>query len=221
MPLTDADRVRLLDWLPKSPPWYRGHELDLVAYGFASLILIPIFCVAIYDVGWQPRSLILGVGVVFFIGYWVSQQVLKPCRAFKRKDSAMRALRESLRTAECAQVQRVVASEVVEILAPEGNFYLFSTGESECVWVQPEKLCKDWPNSSFAMIKVPGIDREFGPFCDGARLAPKKRVRFDTYFEEFDFDLLPEDGVIAQSASAFLQAARTSSKLGRKMPRPS
>jgi hypothetical protein len=32
-----------------------------------------------------------------------------------------------------------------------------------------------------------------------ALLKAKKRVRFSTYFEHFDFDRLPEGGVIAQS----------------------
>jgi hypothetical protein len=57
-----------------------------------------------------------------------------------------------------------------------------------------------------------GLDREFGPLCDGALLKPKKRVRFSTYFEHFEFDQLPDDGVIAQSAEAFLQAPRNSGK---------
>jgi hypothetical protein len=215
-PLTEEDRARLLESLPKTPPWYRGNGLHLVAYGCAALIVLPIVALMISDVGWQPRSIVLGVVVAFIVGIAVYRLVLKPMAAFRRKDAVVQALREKVRTAETAQVQRVVASEVVEIESPEGNFYLFSTDENECVWVQPEQACQDWPNSSFEMVKMPGLDREFRPFCDGALLKPKKRVRFSTYFEHFDFDQLPEDGVIAQSAEAFLQAARNSGKTAVK-----
>lgn len=208
-PLTEADRARLLELLPKTAPWYRGNELKLVAYGCAALIVIPIFALMISDVGWRPRSIVLGGTVALIFGIKIFRLVLQPLTAFKRRGAVIQSLREKVHGAETAQVQRVVATEVVEILSPEGNFYLFSTGENECVWVQPEKPCETWPNRSFEMVKVQGLDREFGPFCDGDLLKPKKRIRFSTYFEHFDFGQLPEDGVIAQSAEAFLQAART------------
>jgi hypothetical protein len=72
----------------------------------------------------------------------------------------------------------------------------------------PGRPPPDWPNRKFEVVEVPGWKDEIGPFCYGKRLCPRETLEFSDYFEEFDFDKLPSDGLIDRSVDLFLREAR-------------
>ena len=120
--------------------------------------------------------------------------------------------------ATTVRVQRVASARVVQITGDESTVCLFDVGENLTYWIDPYFMLpgrppKEWPNSRFEVVRIPGWEEELGPFCDGERLRPLEVTESrDCCFQEV-FEV-PKDGLIRQSLDAFLRTARGGNTTG-------
>jgi hypothetical protein len=197
-PLTDAEKKRLLASLPRTRSFVRE-------WGLAYLIHIVGMPVLWLFIAWWHSKLEASVfvglyGVAYFLFLAVvSWSDLRSARfaAHRRAD-----LERQLSTAPVVSVQRVEAEKVVEILCDEVNLYLYDLEDGRFfvadAWdaSRGRRPRKGWPNSCFELIKVPGADEEFGPFCFGKKLVPIEYLDF----REVDLDKLAGESRIYEGS---------------------
>ena len=213
-PLSEQERARLLAWTPAPPPPFRGLETRLVAHGVVCAILIPLLFLGIRDLRWNHSAgpfVVLSILLIYLL-IQLKKLVFTPLRIHRQRNQAVLSFRQAVTRASAVLVQQIESNEVVEIFHDEGCIYLFATGDSRSYWIDPQRPGKNWPNTKFEIVRVPGLGEDLGPFCHGQFLKPRKQLEFRDYFEEFDFDTLPADGVIACSVDSFLETARTKTR---------
>src|SRR5262249_9011052 len=93
---------------------------------------------------------------------------------------------------------------VAEVLGDGVTIYLFDLGDGQVFWhgiMSDDTVdATQWPNSCFELIKVPGNQELFGPFCEGERLVPRESL------ENVDLGDLLQTGVIGRSLDALVRS---------------
>jgi hypothetical protein len=213
-PVTPERKRELLE-LIEIGPWYRGIEAGLVGHAVAAAVWLAILLISWRDLKWNPKKALsvylLGICFLLYVMYQIRRLVLIPLSAQRREQRAALGFRSAVMAAENVTVEKIEADEVVSVSHDEGTIYLFATGPKQCFWFEPPKQpSKDWPNSSFEIVRVPGWRDDLGPFCRGKKLQPRASLEFREVFgEDFDPETIPEDGVIEHSLDEFLAITRS------------
>lgn len=215
--MTDAERDRLLDCMPRTPSPFRPfhkyqYGLQVIGETFGVLVLVAVF------VGFGDLRLPYGIlgGVGFLAVWWLlnlKSRVLTPLGRWKAENQRVRAFHSAVETAQTVSVHCVESDAVVQVTYDEGTICLFDVGQSKTYWIDPHFMTpgrspKDWPNRKFEVIEVPGWKEEVGPFCDGELLRPRETVEFRDLFEHYNFEP-PADGLIPKALDAFITDAKS------------
>jgi len=207
------ERQRELLELIEIRPWYCGIELALIGHAVAAAVWLTVFLISWRDLKWNPGKAssvyLLGICFLLYVMYQIRRLVLIPLGTQRREQRAAQGFRSAVMATETVTVEKIEA-EVVSVSHDEGTIYLFATGPKQCFWFEPTKQpSKDWPNSSFEIVRLPAWRDDLGPFCRGKKLQPRASLEFREVFgENFDGETIPEDGVIESSLDEFLAMAR-------------
>jgi len=218
-PMTPDERRRLLDCMPLAPSPFRARPFKLrIAAELVGVLLAVIILVWRHIV---PASMGVPAAVGCYALLWLFQlneRVLQPLRRHRKANRKVWGFRKVLDEATTVRVQRVASARVVQITGDESTVCLFDVGENLTYWIDPYFMLpgrppKEWPNSRFEVVRIPGWEEELGPFCDGERLRPLEVTESrDCCFQEV-FEV-PKDGLIRQSLDAFLRTARGGNTTG-------
>jgi hypothetical protein len=212
--LIEAEKRQLGQLVSKPVGPFQGLELKLAAHATAAVIFGVLLLIALSDMRWN-----FSIGpvacLIAYLLYLLAQArtlLIWPLRLHRRSMARYLHFRDTLNNASSASVKRILSSDVVQILHDEGSFYLFSIGANSAFWTSVQASSETWPNTDFEIFSIQGLEDELGPICHGKRLKPRRVFEFSDYFENFDFEKLPVDGLINSSIDSFLQDAAGSPK---------
>jgi hypothetical protein len=211
-PLTESEKASLRQLTPEPTSAFKGLEVKLIAHAFAAIIFGVFLVIIIRDLRWRPSAgaIVLLAVYLLYISIQARALIIRPLRLHRQKMVPYLQRQQALAKADRAQVQRIRSNDVVQIDHDDGSFFLFAIDPERAFWTGVVGPAKSWPNTDFEIFSIAGIDDEIGPICHGKHLTPRRVVQFSDAFAHFDFDKLPEDGVINASVDAFLEtAART------------
>jgi hypothetical protein len=198
----------------KSPPPgpFKGLELRLAAHSFAVILLGVFLGIILKDLRWNysAGAVVCLVAYILYIFIQARTLILRPLGSRRCAMAVYRDYQRAVHSTLPARVQRIRSNEVVQIDHDEGSFYLYATGPASSFWTSVQGPEKSGPNTDFEIFQIPGVRGELGPICHGQRLKPRSIIEFNDHFETFDFEKLPEDGVIHASIASFLENTASS-----------
>jgi hypothetical protein len=176
-PITNEERGRLLASVPAPGPFFRKFVVQPVV--FVPLAFLPFVWLFVawrmsrFD-AWLFTS-IFGLITLLIIGIpgW------DEWRQSRAKAARYRDVKRRLASCAVARVQRVEARTVVQIGCDLIDMFLFDLEDGRYfIAEESESPSRDWPNSSFELLTIPGNNEEFGPFCDGEKIEPEEYLKF-------------------------------------------
>jgi hypothetical protein len=155
------------------------------------MLIFLVVAILIGSWFWNLFSALCAAAIAVLLEWKRVKASIQTWRDNRAMAEKLRAVRAQVLAAESVVVSRVESTNVVEVPHDMGTVYLFEVSGGRWFWIDPERPCEKWPNSSFEVVRVPSCEFEFGPFCFGKRLKPADTLEF----MEFDFDQLPLNGV--------------------------
>ena len=218
-PLTESEKNLLAALVPKPHGPFKGLELKIVAHSLGAAIFGVLIAIALFDLRWNfsPGAIVCLLAYFLYLWMQIRALLIRPQRLHRQKMTPYLRYQSALAQTQPVTVQRIRSNDVVQIDHDEGSFYLYSIDPNTAFWTSVEGPENLWPNTDFDVFRIPGLDEEIGPICRGERVKPRSIVEFSAYFEHFDFEKLPADGVINSSIDSFLKnvaaSATTTSKI--------
>ena len=176
-PLTNEERRRLLALVPAPAPFFRKFVLHpAVLIPLASLPLVWLFVawrMGRFD-AWLFTS-IFGLITLLLIGIpgW------DEWRQARAQGGRYWGVNRQLASATVCRVQTVEARTVVQIECDLVDLFLFDLEDGRYFIAEAgETPRRNWPNSSFEWVTIPGSQEEFGPFCHGEKIEPVEYLKF-------------------------------------------
>lgn len=217
-PLTQPEKNLLAALFPKPPGAFTGLEVKILAHAVGAAIFGVLTAIALLDLRWNfsPGAIVCLLAYLLYLWIQIRALLIRPMRSHRQKLAPYLRYQHALAQTQPVSVQRIRSNDVVKIAYDEGSFCLYAIDPNTAFWTSVEGPEKLWPNTEFEVFRIPGLDDEIGPICHGKALKPRSIVEFRDYFEHFDFEKLPDDGVINTSIDSFLKSAAASANTPSK-----